>query len=262
MGLSVGIHQLASNPSKERNLLKILTKIERSDAYLDIFPEYMMGVRDEGIDREYIRSLAEPLNGPFISSIIGKSEELGKAVLFTTYLREANRIYNAAILAEKGRIKAVYRKMHLFDAYGYKESEIFSRGRDVAIAEIKGLKAGIAICFDLRFPELFRFMAYEGAELFLVPSAWFRGEYKLEQWYSLTTARAHENTAFLIAVDQVSKLFLGHSLIASPLGYIKINLGEEETSVTMGVSEDEIRKAREMVPTVRVARERHSVALS
>ena len=262
LNLTIGIHQYEASYSKSENLSLMSSIIKRSDAYLDVFPEYFMGVSKEGFNPGYVKTLAEPLEGEYASTIIKLSKELKKAILFPMYLKENNKIFNVIALAEKGLVRGIYRKMHLFDAFGYRESAIFSRGDKPVIIGIKDFRIGLAVCFDLRFPELFRYMAYRGADLFIVPSAWFRGEYKLEQWYSLTVSRAHENTAFLIAVNQTGTLFTGHSLVASPLGYVKINLGEEKISYTLRIDKSELEKARKLIPVITLARSRHSITLN
>jgi len=251
----VTLHQIEVSESKEENLERALELLGKSRSDLDVFPEYLMGVSSEGVTREYVHRLAEPLDGPFASALLEKSRKEGKAVVFTMYLLESGKVYNAAILADRGEVKAVYRKVHLFDAFGYKESDIFSPGSEVVVGKLGDLKVGLAVCFDLRFPELFRAMAKRGASIFIVPAAWYRGPYKLDQWRALTVARAHENTCFLIAVNQTGKLFNGHSLIISPLGYMVADLGEEEHSVTLHLPINDLVKAREMVPVLELLRD-------
>jgi len=251
----VTLHQIEVSESKEENLERALKLLGRFRSDLDVFPEYLMGVGEEGVTREYVRRLAEPLDGPFVSAILEKSKREGKAVVFTMYLLEGDKVYNAAVLADRGGVRAVYRKVHLFDAFGYKESDVFSPGSEVVVGELGDIKVGLAVCFDLRFPELFRGMAKRGASIFVVPAAWYRGPYKLDQWRALTTARAHENTCFLIAVNQTGKLFSGHSLVVSPLGYIVADLGEEERSIPLHLPMGDLEKARRMVPVLKLLRD-------
>jgi predicted amidohydrolase len=176
------------------------------------------------------------------------------ATVFTTFLKEGDRLFNAAILAEKGRIKAVYKKIHLFDALGYNESELFSSGNNLALAETNGFIIGLAVCFDLRFPELFRAMAYKGVDLFIVPSAWYKGRYKLEQWRVLVVARAHENGAHLVAVDQTDPLYVGHSIVASPWATVLKEVDERETSFTIDLDHKQIEEARKLIPILTLSK--------
>ncbi|UCH31682.1 MAG: nitrilase [Candidatus Bathyarchaeota archaeon] len=228
--------------------------MEDSDAHLDVFPEYAMGVPPEGLNKEYIQKNAEPLDGEFVTKILEKTSQKQSSAVFTMFLREGSVVYNAAILAETGRIKAVYKKIHLFDAFGYRESELFAPGKEMATTEFKGFQVGLAVCFDLRFPELFRQMAYRGVSLFIVPSAWYLGKHKLEQWRILVKARAHENTSFLVAINQTKPFFIGHSMGASPFGYAIQELGEGQTSFFIELDRKEIENAQKLVPTIELSK--------
>lgn len=138
MTLPISCHQLTFSPTKTENLDRILQAIEDSEAYLDIFPEYAMGVPQDGISKIYVQSNAEPLDGEFVTKVLEKTSQKKSSAVFTTFLKEYGAVYNAAILAEAGKIKAVYKKIHLFDAFGHKESELFSPGRELAIVELRG----------------------------------------------------------------------------------------------------------------------------
>jgi predicted amidohydrolase len=254
MSLSIALHQLSFGEDKRGNLYKILSHLENSTQYLNIFPEYCMGVPLTGLTRNFVQENAEPIDGEFVSKVVSKSRERENAIVFTTYLREGGEVYNAAILAEKGRVEAVYKKIHLFDAFGYKESEIFSPGEDIVVIGLEDFVLGLAICFDLRFPEIFRAMAYKGVNMFIVPSGWYRGKYKVEQWKALTTSRAHENVSFLVAVDQTSPFFIGHSIIVSPYGVIVKELGEEESCVSLQVDLREVIDARKVIPSIALSK--------
>lgn len=254
MTLLLACHQLSLSSVKTENLSHITRIINSSHAYLDIFPEYTMGVPAGGLTRRFVEENAEPLDGGFVGKILEATLQRKSAAVFTAFLKEDHAIYNAAILAEQGRIRSVYKKIHLFDAYGYRESELFAPGRQLAVREVKDFKIGLAICFDLRFPELFRSMAYKGADLFVVPSGWYKGNHKLEQWRILVMARAHENTAYLAAVDQTNPLFVGHTMVASPLGYALKETGEEQASFTVELDRKDVIEARKSVPVLSLSR--------
>ncbi len=252
--MRVGLHQLVFKGDKRGNLARILEALEGSGADLDVFPEYAMGVPEGGVTRRYVEAVAEPLDGEFVRSVVEKTGELGKAAVFTVFLRERGAVYNAAVLAVEGRVAAVYRKIHLFDAFGYRESRVFAAGRGLATAGLGGFRAGLAVCFDLRFPELFRAMAYRGVDLFIVPSAWYRGDYKEAQWLALAAARAHENLAFLVAVNQTGPFFCGRSLVATPFGHVLVDLGVEERSLCVELDPGEVAEARRSIPVLELAR--------
>ncbi|MCC5997762.1 MAG: carbon-nitrogen hydrolase family protein [Thermofilum sp.] len=252
--MRVALHQLVVSGSKEENLRKVLEKIDSFDADLHVFPEYLMGTKDGNVTRELVYSFGETLEGEFASKILSKSEEYGVGVVFSMYLKDNNGVSNAAVLAVNGKVSAVYRKIHLFDAYGYRESDVFARGNEVATAPFKGFTIGLAVCFDLRFPELFRAMMLRGANFFIVPSAWYKGPHKVDQWKSLTSARAHENVSFLVAVDQTGDHFAGHSLVATPMGHILVDLGEAERSLLVDIDPTEVSQAREKIPIDKLLR--------
>ncbi|MCX8189201.1 MAG: hypothetical protein N3F64_05770 [Nitrososphaeria archaeon] len=254
MSLSIAIHQLSFKEDKKENLYTILSHIDDSVQYLNIFPEYCMGLSLQGLTKEYVYKNAEAIDGEFVSKIVSKTLEKDCATIFTTYLKEKSEVYNAAILAEKGKIRVIYKKIHLFDAFGYRESEIFSPGKEVTVLDFQGFTLGLAICFDLRFPEIFRIMAYKGVNLFVVPSGWYRGQYKVEQWKALTLSRAHENVSFLVAVDQTRPFFIGHSIVVSPYGYVVKEFGEEEAYFCTKIELDEVVSARKNIPVINLSK--------
>jgi predicted amidohydrolase len=213
-----------------------------------------MGNPVNGLTPVFVKENAERVDGPFITKVLEKTRKLNLAAVFTAFLRENNRIFNVAILVEKGKIKALYKKIHLFDAFGYSESSMFSPGNKIAIAKIKGFKIGLAVCFDLRFPELFRAMAYKGVDLFIVPSAWYKGKFKVEQWQVLTLSRAHENGAYLVGVDQTNPFFIGHSIITSPFATVIKRIGEEERSFVVELDYERLLESRKLIPILSLSK--------
>lgn len=213
-----------------------------------------MGLPRSGITPLYIKKNAEYLNENFVTAILKKTEQQKTAVIFTIYLKEKNHIYNAAILAKNGEIITIYKKIHLFDAFGYKESDIFSPGSHIALATINSFKVGLAICFDLRFPELFRIMAQKGAELFAIPSAWYLGEHKLEQWNILTKARSHENNTYLVAVNQPPPKFTGNSIITSPFATTIKQAKTQETTLLVNLNKQILKESKKLIPTIQLSK--------
>ena len=250
MSLTVQVNQISFCAAKSQNHEKMLQLISESKADLDVFPEYCMGMPLEGLNKGFIEENAEAIEGEFAQKIIESTKRRLSAAVFTMFLRESKSIYNAAVLAKAGKIEAIYRKIHLFDAYGYEESALFASGKSLAIAEIGPFKVGLAVCFDLRFPEFFRAMAYRGVNLFLVPSAWYKGKHKIDQWRILTKARAHENVSYLIAANQTLPQFIGHSLAASPLGFALEELKTFQTSFAVRLDLQELQAARRLLPTI------------
>ena len=120
MTLSIGCHQISFSSAKNNNLNKILRAIEKSKAYLDVFPEYAIGIPPNGLTSDFVKEMAEPLDGEFVNKILQKTQQKKSSVVFTTFLKEKDLVYNAAILAEIGKIKMIYRKINLFDYFSYK----------------------------------------------------------------------------------------------------------------------------------------------
>ena len=160
MKLLLGCHQLSFSEPKDENLSKILDAMTVSNADLDIFPEYAMGIPLKGLTKRYVQRNAEPLKGEFVTRIVEKTLQKQSSVVFTTFLKEGDVFYNSAILAKDGKILSVYKKIHLFDAFGYEESKLFTPGKELAISKLGRFNVGLAVCFDLRFPALFRSLTY------------------------------------------------------------------------------------------------------
>jgi predicted amidohydrolase len=252
--MKLAAHQISFQSKKSQNLDRILSCLENTQAQLHVFPEYCMGLPKSGLTSTYIKENAEQLHGPFVSKILEKTKKLQTATVFTTFLAEKNQFFNAAILAQNGKIKALYKKIHLFDALGYKESDLFSAGTKIAIAKIRDFRVGLAVCFDLRFPGLFRAMAYKGVDMFAVPSAWYTGKHKVVQWQVLTKARAHENNAYLIAVNQTPPQFTGNSLIASPFATTITQADKKQTTLTVELDTKALNESKKQIPTIKLSK--------
>lgn len=246
----LGLLQLATGPGKTQNVEKVEELLENLDDDLDlaITPEYLMGLEDGKPTRNFVRENAEPLESNFVNKFREKAAELGVSILFTMY-RKDNDYYNSSVFVDNsGRICGVYDKVHLFDAFGHKESELFQRGDEVVTFDWEGLKVGLATCFDLRFPELFRIMGFAGADLVLVPSGFYAGSHKSEQWRTLIGSRAHENNFFVVAVNQPGSHFVGESMAASPLGYKVDSLEKEKEVGTVELDFGEVAESQEKMP--------------
>jgi predicted amidohydrolase len=134
--------------------------------------------------------------------------------------QDQGRLFNTSVLIDPaGDVIARYRKIHLF-GYQSDERDLLTRGSEVVVAETPWGRCGLATCYDLRFPELFRKMVDLGATLFLVVSAW--PLVRLEAWTLFNRARAHENLAYLVSCNCAGKdaghQYAGHSMIVDPLG--------------------------------------------
>ena len=187
---------------------------------LIVFPEAFMGpYDDEGMC--YVNE-PEPLEGPFSKTIDSMAAEYGIWVVYTiTESRpQGGYPFNTAILTDaEGKKQGIYRKIHLFDAQGYRESDRLSAGDCITSPIETSLGSiGLAICYDVRFPELSRIEALNGCQLMLYPSAWVSGPGKVSQWETLLRARAIENGMFVAGVSRSDPGYTGNSCIFAPDG--------------------------------------------
>ena len=190
-----------------------------------------------------LRAAAEPLDGPFCRGLAGAASSAGVAIVASLFEpAPGGRVYNTTVGYEAdGSLAAVYRKIHLFDALGYRESDSVAPGDELVIASLAGLRIGFMTCYDIRFPELARALAAAGAELLVVPTAWAAGPFKEEHWVTLIRARAIENTIWVAAAGQVpdpaepptrAPTGIGRSLLVDPMGVVRLDLG---VSADLGV---------------------------
>jgi predicted amidohydrolase len=256
--LVIGLAQVWSGRTKEQSLHhaeKLVQKAKNAD--IIVFPEYLMFDPTGVPGRLYLFS-AESLNGPWVKSFQRMAREKSTYVLTTLFEKsgEERRVYNTAILInDAGEVIGIYRKTHLFDAYGYRESRIIKPGEKLSgVYDVKGVKVGIAICFELRFPEIFRSLALTGAELVLEPMAWYRGHLKEEMLIALAKARAHENTIFIATSSLAGENFVGRSIIASPYGHIIADAGPWENYLEQQIDTKDITDSRKILPLLDLRR--------
>ncbi len=222
-----------------------------------ILPEYSMFVPD-GLSSEEVYALSESLSGPFLQELSRFAEEFSTYVLAPVLERSEAppKVYNtSALISPRGVVVDTYRKLHLMDALGVRESTYVVPGdRTSPIAEVAGARVAVAVCFDLRFPELFRLYALAGAELVAVPAAWYRGPLKEEVLHVLARARAIENTVYVAVANQYSDRFTGRSVAVDPLGVVAVDLGIGEKYVEVSLDLDYLEEVRRQLPLLSLRR--------
>lgn len=187
-----------------------------------VFPENFMWPRK--LSAQELFELAEPVDGPFVQEVCQVMREFGLWAVFT--MNEVNPAggppFNVAVVVDDaGQVRGSYRKCHLYDALGVRESDRLSAGDALFTpVETPFCTLGVAICYDLRFPELARAAALAGCELLVYPAAWHVGRSKPEQWETLLRARAIENEMFVAGAGRSGRGFVGCSLAADPMGRI------------------------------------------
>ncbi|MTE22900.1 carbon-nitrogen hydrolase family protein [Microbacterium sp. ZXX196] len=171
---------------------------------------------------------AEPLDGPFAARLAGIAAETGVTIV-AGLVEEApgDRVRNAVIAVDGSGVRATYRKQHLYDAFGERESDHIEPGALGAPETfvVGGLRFGLMTCYDLRFPESARILADAGVDVAVVPAEWVRGPLKEFHWETLVAARAIENTMFVAAADHPAPVGVGASRLADPSGVTIAALG-------------------------------------
>jgi len=221
-------------------------------ADLIVFPEMFMARPQDGVP---LTSVAEPLDGPFVSTMASMAAEHGVAIVFglwETVPGETRRAANVAVaIGPDGALIARYNKIHLFDALSVRESDLMSGGqKEPPIFSLNGLQVGMAICYDLRFPELFRNLALRGADAVILPSAWYAGPLKEEHWLTLLQARAIENTVYVAGANLCGSPFSARSAIFDPFGVMLAAAGEGETVISSRLDKSRVDEIRTKLPSL------------
>jgi predicted amidohydrolase len=254
--VKVAAMQIAVGLDKAENLGRLRALVEHAadhGADLVIAPEGAM--HDFGTPDLALGPVAEQLDGPFVSGIADIARRRGVAVIAGMFeVADGDRVFNTVVaVGPGGELLGRYRKQHLFDALGWLESDRLAPGdpAERLVVPIAGMTVGVMTCYDVRFPELARALADDGADVIAVPSAWVAGEHKLEQWQALTTARAIENVCYVVGSVQNPPLYTGGSRIVDPWGRIiaEIEPGEEGLAVSE-LSADEVKRCRQKMPSL------------
>ncbi len=250
--MRVALCQLPISEDPAVNLGRVSAAIADAAARgagLAVFPEATLA--RFGSD---LRSAAETTEGPFNRGLSMTAREHGVGIVAGVFEpAPGGRVYNTVVGYDAaGGLVAAYRKIHLYDALGQRESEFVEPGSEPVLFDLGGLRIGILTCYDVRFPELARALAAGGAQLLVVPAAWAAGLFKEEHWVTLVRARAIENTVWVAAADQVpdpadpvagAPTGIGRSMLVDPMGTVRLDLGpgrgiavgEVDPGVTAGV---------------------------
>lgn len=222
---------------------------EARDTYqadLILFPETFMSY---GVKTGY----AGRLDGPFVQAM-GKLAQMHHIwIVFGMREQAGDKNYNTIVVFdEKGSMVSSYHKTHLYDAFSTRESDEFLMGDHLfePIHTPFG-KLGLFVCYELRFPEIARFQALRGAEILLMPTAWVIGKRKQEQLQILASARALENTCYLLVSNLCGAACTGGSMIIDPLGEIIEQADQEEALLFIEIDTEQIQQVREKLPSLK-----------
>ncbi len=258
----VALVQMKSSENKDENLrlsLNYIKEAAKKKASLICFPEFQMAFSPNYQSARQLTKLAESVNGGnFVFTLCSAAKRNKINVVATIYERNINnsnaknnnRVFDTAVMiTNKGIIRSVYRKIHLYDALGFKESVKMMAGNIIEkpIKTVVG-NVGLMICYDIRFPEMSRILTVEGANVLAVPSAWVHGIMKEEHWQTMLKARAIENGSYVIAPDQVGNIFSGRSMVVDPFGVTLIDMGNRDGMEVIEIDKSRIQKVRESLP--------------
>ncbi len=251
----IAIAQIQSSTDKSGNLRKargLIDEAKSQGAELIAFPEFLMAFSPASQSAAELTAVAESVDGPFIAALREAARKSQLAILAAIYESSAvaNRVYDTALWIDAaGNIASVYRKLHLYDAFGFKESDKFHPGDDIApLIDFGEAQCGTMICYDLRFPELARLLTLAGANILFAPSGWVQGDLKVEHWRTMIKARALENGCFVIAPNQVGNISTGHSMAVDPLGRTLVDLNENEDLAVVDIDLALVEEVRGKLP--------------
>lgn len=229
-------------------------------ARLVVFPEATMcrfGVP--------LAPIAEPVDGPWADGVRRIATDSGITVIAGMFTPSGDgRVKNTLIAAGPGvpnRPDAHYDKIHLYDAFGFTESRTVAAGNEPVVITIDGVRVGLTVCYDIRFPALYTELARRGAQLIVVGASWGAGPGKLEQWTLLTRARALDSMSFVAAAGQAdpgdalsgsgAPTGVGGSLVASPLGEVVASAGGQPQLLVADIDVDKVARARDSIAVLR-----------
>lgn len=243
----------ALDPAVNRDAVAKLSAEHAGDADLVVFPEVF--ARDFGEAGSDVSAYAEPVDGPFGTALAEAAAAHGTTLVAGMFEQGPDPARPWNTLLVRGEVTASYRKVHLYDSFGYRESDRLTAGPvEPVVVDLHGWKVGLMTCYDLRFPELARALVDRGAELIVVPAAWVAGPRKVHHWRTLLMARAIENTVYVAAVGQPAGRYCGHSLVVDPYGEVLVEAGPggpEQPEVVRAVIERTVlEEARRVNPSL------------
>ncbi len=243
------------------NAVRMIEKASAEGASLAVLPEMFCCP----YENSYFRPFSEEEGGPAWKAMSNAAEKYGIYIVAGTISElEGDKIYNTAyVFDRKGKQIAKHRKMHLFDidiegGQYFKESDTFTPGNDVTVFDTEFGRMGVAVCYDIRFPELSRLMAVEGAQVIIAPGA-FNMTTGPAHWELHFRGRAVDNQVYTIGVAPARDMDFsyhsyGNSIIVSPWGDVVGRMDEKEGYMLREVDLDDVRKVREQLPLLKHVR--------
>ncbi|MGX1850800.1 carbon-nitrogen hydrolase family protein [Streptomyces sp. NBC_01456] len=256
--MRIALCQMTASTDPKQNLAAVQDHVRRAareGARLVALPEAAM-VRFGAP----LATVAEPLDGPWAEGVRAVARETGVTVVAGMFTPAGDGRVANTLLATGPGVEESYDKIHLYDAFGFRESDTVAAGDRVVTIDVDGVRVGLATCYDLRFPELFRAHADAGATVSVLPASWGAGPGKRAQWDLLVRARALDATVWVAAVDQSApdphvdpeapaKMphGVGHSALIGPDGTVRAQLGAAPDLLVGEVDAEEALRVRRAV---------------
>jgi len=250
--------QMRSSEDKQENLkrsVEFIAEAADKGAALVCFPEFQMAFSPASQSAGQLAGIAESVKGDFVSglSVAAKKSRIGIVATIYEKSNKPQRVYDTAVMINPdGAVSSVYRKLHLYDALGFKESAKLMPGKKIIRpARTRAGNVGLMICYDLRFPEMSRILTIKGADLLVAPSGWVAGEMKDEHWQTMVKARAIENGSYVAAPAQVGNIYCGRSMVVDPFGVVLVDMGQREGVEAVEIDKSRIQKIRQSLPLLK-----------
>ena len=261
----IALVQMKSSTIKSENLklsIDYIRQAANKKVELVCFPEFQMAYSPPEQAAKELSTIAEnAINGNFITTLRKEAKRHRIKVIATIYenidtkrkMKTDYRVSDTAIMiSDRGDEMSIYRKLHLYDALGFKESTKLVGGDRIERPVKVGIgRIGLEICYDIRFPEMSRILTLDGADVLAIPSGWVQGIMKEEHWQIMLKARAIENGCFVIAPDQVGNIFSGRSMVIDPFGITLLDMGNKEGVEVVEIDRDRVESVRKALPLLK-----------
>ncbi len=258
----IGLGQLNTRDNIKqsfREIERITAECADRGVELVVFPELSTYLSESGTS-----AVAEDLDGSIIGEFKSLAVKYGLYIHNGSFIEKApagEKVFNTSVLINpSGKIEALYRKIHLFDSnlgknISYRESDRFERGKERVTAKTPVGDFGFSICYDLRFPELFRALTFEGAKLIFIPAAFTLLTGK-DHWEALLRARAIENQVYIAAPNQIGehhvhKICYGNSMVIDPWGKVIARASDKTGVITADIDWDYLEEVRTKLPSLK-----------
>jgi deaminated glutathione amidase len=266
MSIKVAAVQMETGPARDENVdisVALIEEATGNGADLVCLPEYFTYLGPE----ERYGEVAETVDGPTLSRLGDLAARLGILIHAGSWVEPSphpGKFYNTSVIIDRaGKQHGLYRKMHLFDIdvpdeVTDQESAFIASGEELVVVELPEFTAGMSICFDLRFPELYRDLAAAGAQVLFVPAAFAYATGRVH-WKVLLQARAIENHAYVVAPctagDASGQPHWGHSMIVDPWGAVLAEGPPDGAAIVYAdIDVAEVERRRGQVPVLSVRR--------